>query len=125
MGRPKLNIDPVVVEKLASIHCTMNEIASVVGCSVDTLENRFSEIIKTGRNKGKASLRRLQWATAEKGNAVMQIWLGKQLLDQKNSYTIEAQAGQNATLQPAPSKEVLFDIFREARSEYKQLHGAA
>lgn len=51
MGRPKKNIDPEVVEKLASIMCTMNEIATFVDCSVDTLERRFADIIKRGQEK--------------------------------------------------------------------------
>lgn len=82
MGRPKLEIDEKTVENLAAIHCTMIEIAAVVGCSVDTLENRFSDIIKKGRERGKMSLKRLQWEAANKGNTTMLIWLGKQYLDQ-------------------------------------------
>ena len=36
-GRPKKEIDMDLVEKLANIQCTQEEIACVVGCSVDTL----------------------------------------------------------------------------------------
>lgn len=82
MGRPQKKIDSSVVQKLAMIMCTMNEIASVVGCSVDTLERRFADIIKEGQNKGKTSLRRWQYQAAEKGNTAMLIWLGKQHLGQ-------------------------------------------
>ena len=87
MGRPKKNIDPELVRELAHIHCTMEEIASVCKCSVDTLENRFSDVIKEGRNEGKKSLRRYQWEAAKKGNTAMLIWLGKQLLKQKEPKT--------------------------------------
>lgn len=80
IGRPKLEIDPTVVEKLASINCTMIEIASVVGCSVDTLENRFSDIIKKGREFGKMSLRRMMYEKCQQGNVTMMIWLSKQML---------------------------------------------
>jgi DNA-binding Lrp family transcriptional regulator len=82
MGRPLLQIDEDTVEKLAGLHCTMKEIAAFVGCSVDTLENRFSELIEQGREKGKISLRRKQYDLAMKGNATMLIWLGKQNLGQ-------------------------------------------
>jgi hypothetical protein len=82
MARPLLEIDEETVEKLAGIHCTMEEIAYVVGCSVDTLERRFAETIKAGKAKGRTSLRRHQWLSAEKGNVTMLIWLGKQLLGQ-------------------------------------------
>lgn len=89
MARPKLEIDADIVEKLASIHCTMEEIASVCSCSVDTLERRFAEIIKVGKDKGKTSLRRHQWEAAQKGNPALLIWLGKQLLGQKDISRIE------------------------------------
>ena len=94
-GRPPKEIDEDTVKKLASIMCTMEEIAYVVGCSVDTLENRFSEIIKEGKAKGRTSLRRHQFLAAEKGNTAMLIWLGKQFLGQSEKqqivqYTSEA-----------------------------------
>lgn len=84
MARPKKKIDQSLVEKLASIHCTMAEIASVCDCSVDTLERRFAEAIKKAKDKGKSSLRRLQWESAQKGNNTMLIWLGKQILGQRD-----------------------------------------
>lgn len=84
MARPRKKIDPVLVEKLAMIMCTMAEIASVVGCSIDTLERRFAATIKEGQNRGKTSLRRWQYQAAEKGNTAMLIWLGKQHLGQSD-----------------------------------------
>lgn len=80
MARPPLEIDADTVEKLAAIHCTMEEIASVVGCSVDTLERRFADTIKRGKDVGKTSLRRRMWEAAQKGNITMMIWLSKQVL---------------------------------------------
>lgn len=84
MGRPKLVIDADLVTSLAEIHCTYDEIAAVVGCSTDTLKRRFADRIEKGREKGKASLRRMQFEKAQEGNATMQIWLGKQLLGQRD-----------------------------------------
>lgn len=89
MGRKPIEIDEVLVEKLASIHCTMEEIASICNCSVDTLERRFAETIKVAKDKGRSSLRRYQWEGAQKGNPAMLIWLGKQLLGQKDISRIE------------------------------------
>jgi AraC-like DNA-binding protein len=89
-GRPILDIDPEMVRELASIHCTMAEMAAVVGCSVDTLERRFADVIAKGKEEGRMSLRRLQWKSAQNGNIAMQIWLGKQLLGQKDTHQIEA-----------------------------------
>jgi len=83
MARPRKRIDPEIVERLAMIGCTTAEIASVCECSSDTLERRFAAILRKGREKGKSSLRRMQWKAAESGNVTMMIWLGKQLLGQR------------------------------------------
>jgi hypothetical protein len=80
VGRPLLDIDEQQVRALAAINCTMVEIASVVGCSVDTLEKRFADIIKEGRATGRSSLRRYMWEAVQKGNITMMIWLSKNML---------------------------------------------
>lgn len=84
-GRPKLSLNVVQIKELAHIQCTMVEIAAVMGCSVDTLENHYSEIIKIAREGGKSSLRRAQHKKAMEGNPALLIWLGKHYLDQKES----------------------------------------
>ena len=82
-GRPKKEIDYETVEKLASIQCTQNEIASFLNLSVRTLQRdeEFFRLYKKGQENGKMSLRRMQWKLAEK-NTAMAIWLGKQYLGQ-------------------------------------------
>ena len=87
-GRPLKQIDEELVYDLASIHCTMKEIAAICDCSVQTLENRFLDLIQKGREEGKASLRRRQYALAEK-NPAMAIWLGKQLLGQREPKDVD------------------------------------
>ena len=82
MARPKLQVDEVLVREAAALHCTMEEIAGLCKCSVDTLERRFAEVIKEERSQGKLSLRRWQWREAEAGNVGMLVWLGKQELGQ-------------------------------------------
>lgn len=84
MARPQKPIDAEQVELLASIHCTNEEIAIALGCSPDTLTRRFADALKKGKAEGKASLRRKQWELAQAGNPTMLIWLGKQLLEQKD-----------------------------------------
>jgi len=81
----KHNLDQRQIKELAEIQCTMGEIASVMGCSVDTLERRYADVINEGRSHGKASLRRMQYKKALEGNATMLIWLGKHYLDQKET----------------------------------------
>lgn len=84
VGRPKKELDIDIIQKLASIMCTNVEIAQVVGCHADTLADNFSEYLKKGRDKGKTSLRRMQWEKAQTGNTTMLIWLGKQMLGQSD-----------------------------------------
>lgn len=88
MARPLKDIDPKDVEKLASMFASNVEIAHFLDCSVDTLTRRFAEELNKGRSLGRIALRKLQWASAQKGNVVMQIWLGKQILGQVDKHEI-------------------------------------
>lgn len=89
-GRPKkiLTEDAVkLIENMARIMCTEEEIAECLNTTVDTLlseDNKevFRSAIKRGNSNGKQSLRREQWKLAQKGNATMLVWLGKQWLNQ-------------------------------------------
>tara|TARA_R100001086_G_scaffold224730_1_gene142778 strand:+ start:3566 stop:3883 length:318 start_codon:yes stop_codon:yes gene_type:complete len=83
-GRPKKELDTEMIERLSSIFCTNEEIASIVGCHRETLANNYSTYIKKGRERGKSSLRRLQFQKAQDGNTTMLIWLGKQYLGQSD-----------------------------------------
>lgn len=98
MSRPKKDLTEkewASVDYMITIHCTGEEIAGVLGMDYDTLNRNskeqkgmpISEYIKQGTSKGKMSLRRLQWKSAENGNTTMQIWLGKQWLGQADSIT--------------------------------------
>ena len=89
-GRPKVQLDEKLLEDLASIHCTKEEIAKIMGCSVDTLYARYSEVLFKGSAIAKSSLRRLQWEQAKRGNTMMLIWLGKQWLGQRDRHPDEA-----------------------------------
>jgi hypothetical protein len=93
-GRPKADIDIVAAERGASIGCTMEEIATLVGVGRRTLIDRVKvdpelrEAIDRGRDVGRTTLRRLQWEQARAGNATMLIWLGKQLLGQRDKQDV-------------------------------------
>lgn len=89
-GRPKLILNATgkaLVESLAAIMCTDEEIASILGVSVDTLTRTsnaaaFADCKLKGQSRGKMSLRRAQFDLAKK-NATMAIFLGKQYLNQR------------------------------------------
>lgn len=107
-GRPKFIIDYEQVEKLASIHCTQQEIATFLGCSVDTLQHdeKFSAIYKKGLETGKMSLRRLQWKKAQDGNTTMLIWLGKNLLGQKDKIEYSEDIKQDEAYKKLTTEEL-------------------
>lgn len=90
MARPKIKIDEDQLLKLAAMHCTNVEIAAFFDVSKDTIERNYAAILAKGREQGKIKLRRLQWTSAEKGNVVMQIWLGKQYLGQTDKNEIQS-----------------------------------
>lgn len=85
MGRPKLILDLRQIEAAAAIGCTQEEIGFLVGCSDRTLQKRADcrEAMSKGSARMRTSLRRLQWKKANEGNVAMLIWLGKQILGQK------------------------------------------
>jgi len=84
MARPIKKLDEEAIKKLAQMHCTYDEIAEFCEVSTKTLQRNYVHLIKKGRDMGKISLRRAQFEKALSGNVVMQIWLGKQHLDQRD-----------------------------------------
>jgi hypothetical protein len=123
-GRKPIVVDIVEVEKLASLQCTEEEMAAFLNISVRTFQNRlkdreFAEAVAHGKAKGRVSVRRHQMKILEKGSAVMGIWLGKQLLDQRDVTPIEL-SGPNS----GPVKiqlEVIDEIRRRARKRTRNL----
>jgi hypothetical protein len=94
VGRKPIHIDLLELEKLSSLHCTYQELADWFGVSVRTLELRlkrpeFAEAMQRGRSKGRISVRRAQMKMLESGNSTMGVWLGKQMLGQRDTITTE------------------------------------
>ena len=88
--RPLRDLDVEQIAAAAGIGCTTEEIAAIMKMSPSRFYQRMREdpiikdAIEAGREHGKATLRRLQWQGAQKGNSTMLVWLGKQLLGQKD-----------------------------------------
>jgi hypothetical protein len=78
------------VESLGKIQCTTKEAAAVLGVTEKTFieflqrSEKARETFEFGKENGKASLRRAQLKLAMEGNPTMLIWLGKNLLGQKD-----------------------------------------
>ena len=86
MSRPKkYEISGEVVRKLAQLGSNNVEIADYFGCDESLLRKSYSEYLTLGRAEQKLRLRELQWQSAQKGSVPMQIWLGRNMLNQSEN----------------------------------------
>jgi len=90
-----MNIDVEELKRLCRLNCTMEEIGAFFGCDKKTIERRYAEeedfqqAIDQGRGLGKLSVRRKQMQIMDEHNsAAMAIWLGKQILGQRDNQDI-------------------------------------
>ena len=112
MSRKAINIDKDQFEELLSLQCTKEDIAGFFHCSHDTIERwckktyrkNFLSVAEDYRSVGRVSLRRYQFAMAERGNVPMLIHLGKQYLDQSDKTEMKV-SGVHGTV----SKVVIYD----------------
>ena len=117
MARPRKELDYVQARRLAEIQCTIDEIAHVLGVSNTKLKRdvQFREVYEAAREKGKTSLRRMQWKAATRGNTAMLIWLGKQFLGQAEKH--ELSGGLAIERSPVEmTDEQLVEIIKSGRS---------
>lgn len=95
VGRPLKDsrVDESVINDLARIGCTWDELEALTGLSRPTLESRFFHVIEKGRAEMRMSLRRQQIRTAlspvDPAHGTMLVWLGKTLLGQSETSKVE------------------------------------
>lgn len=95
MSRPHIPIDWKKVDEFLMAHCFGTEIAAYFGMHEDTFYRRveeqygmgFTEYCQLKRGSGKLMLRARQYAKAMTGDNTMLVWLGKNLLDQREPET--------------------------------------
>lgn len=147
-GRLRAEIDLNELEKLCGLHCTQPDLAAWFGVHLHTIENRiasdelydydgeqmtFRQIMDRGYAKGRVSLRRRQMEAADRGNPAMLIWLGKQLLGQREQIdTMLTGSGPNGEIEingsNSPREQLANRIARIAErlaagGDLKQLNG--
>jgi len=76
-------IDLKVVEGMASVGATNVEIAAFVGVDEALIRRRCAPVLLKARASMRTRLRQAQFRTAMDGNPALLIWLGKQMLDQR------------------------------------------
>jgi hypothetical protein len=122
MARPKVNIDWKTVDSLLEADCEGTEIAAYIGIHPDTLyirckeENKmgFSEYLREKKAKGNSLLKVTQFNSAIKYKSVtMQIWLGKQRLEQKEKSDITQT---NINPNERPLEELSFEELMKLRN---------
>ncbi len=79
------------IEKLAGYGLNNLEISDLTGIKESTLRRNFGEFLTKGRANVKMKLRKKQLAVALQGNVSMLIWLGKQILGQKEKLEAEKE----------------------------------
>ena len=86
-GLRKRIVSPEQIYELAAIGCNDSEIARWFDVAETTLKSNFSDILAKGREDVKMTLRRAMLKNALSGNAVMQIWLSKNMLGMSDNPT--------------------------------------
>jgi len=97
MGRSVIKVDMDLLERLCSRSWKCTDVAYVMGVSYDTIERRikstydctFAEYLDKTKAKVRMKLFEKQLEVAFNGNPAMLIWLGKQMLDQKEKHESE------------------------------------
>ena len=106
-GRPFKSIDWKFVDQALQAHCSGVEIAAYLGIHYDTLYDAtvrehgksFSEYSAEKKAKGKSLLRITQFDEAvRKRDRGMLVWLGKQLLDQRDNKDSKVEHGGTPTI---------------------------
>ena len=117
VGRPRVDIDLEQLENLSQLNCTMPEIAAYFKVPLRTLEDKYTNdpavraAIDQGREFGKLSVRRKQIQIMEEhNNPTMAIWLGKQLLGQRDKHDVITEDRGDTALSEAFA--ILNDVVR-------------
>jgi len=122
VGRPKIEINLDELERLSALNCTMPELAAYFRVPLRTLEDRYTNdpdiraTINRGREVGKLSVRRKQMQIMNDMNsATMAIWLGKQLLGQRDKHDVITEDRGETALNEAFS--VIEDLVRSKNND--------
>lgn len=93
-------IDVHLIKELAKIQCTHEEMAAVVGLKrrhfIERVQNsqELRDVIDSGWDEGRASIRRQQFKMLLAGDKTMAVWLGKQYLGQRDQVGIGDPEGK-------------------------------
>jgi len=122
MGRPPVLIETKELQRLGRLNPTLDEVAAYFGCSRRTIERRFKEDdelyekFEAGKAMGRLAIRRKQMQILEENdNPIMAIWLGKQLLGQRDKHDVVSEDRRGANL--AEAFKVVADMAKQKQME--------
>ena len=104
-GAPKKVLNAGMIQIMAMKGLIQEDIAAVLGCSADTIYRNYAGAFAIGRQKCMSSLRRKQFEMAMKGDRTMLVWLGKNLLGQKDRHELTGK--DDSPLMPEVDREEL------------------
>ena len=79
----KIELNEEQVRDLASMGCTMSEMAAFFKCHVDTIRDNYSTALESGREVGKLSARRVIWNHFKMGNSTAIKYIVHNILKEK------------------------------------------
>ena len=84
MGRPRKEFDPDDIYQMAKEGCSVDDIATELGCSDNHIYNHYYDVFKEGQAAGRRAIHRKQFEKAMEGDAGMLRWLGSNRLGQSD-----------------------------------------
>jgi hypothetical protein len=110
---------------MARCHCPDSEIAACFGVGENTIKLHFGPLIKEQREIGKKNLRAKQYRLAMKGDRTMLIWLGKQLLKQRdmthNEFHVQIDPKKSIEELLRENRDLVLQIEEEQKIENAKL----
>ena len=98
-GPKRVAIDEERLYDMAKHGCTNEEICSQLNIDIQSLYNNYSTLLGVARSAMRESLRRAQFKNAVyEMNSPIQIWLGKQLLGQRDQSDINYHGQAEITI---------------------------
>jgi hypothetical protein len=122
-GQPS-KIDMEKLETLCQVNCTHEEIAAFFGITVRAIEKRrheseeFRNVMDNAKLVGKISIRRAQVQAALNGDRTMLVWMGKQLLGQRDVQAMQISGPNDG---PIEHRDVGMDLSKLSADELRTL----
>lgn len=90
LGRPRKILDAEKIAQLIGKGFTVEFVADFFDVHPDTLYANYSDALRKGKVFRNGCLQAKQFTSAMTGNTTLQIWLGKQWLDQTDRSEVKA-----------------------------------